>query len=277
MGELNQIQAMIIDLDGVLWRGDTPLPGVADLFNLLHRKPIQYILATNNATVDPKSVCNRLDMIGITVEPSRILTSSQVSARFLQQQLPQGSLVYTIGELPLRTALTQAGFILTDVADGVQAVVVGLDRQLSWNTLTEATLAIQAGAIFIGTNPDVSFPMERGQEPGVGAILAALKAATGVQPSIVGKPEPHLFLQALKCLGTEPKRTLSIGDRLETDILGGQQSGMLTCLVLTGLTQRQDLIDSPIQPDYVFEGLPQLYQALTDEELLEEINVLPII
>ncbi|MEE8567331.1 MAG: HAD-IIA family hydrolase [Anaerolineales bacterium] len=266
MSELNQIQAMIIDLDGVLWLGDTPLPGVVDLFNLLHRKPIQYILATNNATADPNSVCNRLDMLGVIVEPNRILTSSQASARFLQQQLPQGSLVYTIGELPLRTALTQAGFILTDAADGAQAVVVGLDRQLSWNTITEATLAIQAGAMFIGTNPDVSFPMERGQAPGVGAILAALKAATGVQPTIVGKPEPHLFLQALHRLDTEPKRTLAIGDRLETDILGGQNSGMLTCLVLTGVTKRQDLLDSPIQPDYVFEDLPQLCRVLVGEE-----------
>lgn len=266
MGELNQIQAMIIDLDGVLWLGDTPLPGVVDLFNLLHRKPIQYILATNNATADPKSVCNRLDMLGIIVEPNRILTSSQASARFLQQQLPQGSLVYTIGELPLRTALTQAGFILIDAADGAQAVVVGLDRQLSWNTITEATLAIRGGAIFIGTNPDVSFPMERGQAPGAGAILAALEVATGVQPTIVGKPEPHLFLQALHRLDTEPKRTLTIGDRLETDILGGQHAGMVTCLVLTGITQRQDLIDSPIKPDYVFEDLPQLCRALVGEE-----------
>ena len=266
MSELNLIQAMIIDLDGVLWLGDTPLPGVVDLFNLLHRKPIEYILATNNATADPKSVSNRLDMLGVIVEPNRILTSSQASARFLQQQLPQGSLVYTIGELPLRTALTQAGFILTDAADGAQAVVVGLDRQLSWNTITEATLAIHAGAMFIGTNPDVSFPMERGQAPGVGAILAALKAATGVQPTIVGKPEPHLFLQALNRLDTEPERTLAIGDRLETDILGGQLSGMLTCLVLTGVTKRQDLLDSPIQPDYVFEDLPELCRALVGEE-----------
>ena len=268
MGELNQIQAMIIDLDGVLWLGDTPLPGVADLFNLLHRKPIQYILATNNAAADPKNVCVRLNRLGIMIEPNRILTSSQASARFLQQQLPQGSLVYTIGERPLKMALTQAGFIHTDTADGAQAVVVGLDRHLSWNTIIEATLAIRAGAIFIGTNPDVSFPMERGQAPGVGAILAALKAATGVQPLIVGKPEPHLFLQALQLLDTEPKRTLAIGDRLETDILGGQRSGMPTCLVLTGVTQRQDLIDAPIQPDYVFEGLPQLCRALVSEDAL---------
>ena len=266
MGELNQIQAVIIDLDGVLWLGDTPLPGVVDLFNLLHRKPIQYILATNNSTAESNKVCNRLDMLGVIIEPNRVLNSSQASAQFLQQQLPQGSLVYTIGELPLRTALTQAGFILTDEADDAQAVVVGLDRQLSWKKITAATLAIRAGAIFIGTNPDVSFPMERGQAPGVGAILAALKAATGVQPTIVGKPEPHLFLQALDRLDAEPQHTLAIGDRLETDILGGQHNGMLTCLVLTGVTQRRDLIDSPIQPDYVFEGLPQLCRALVGDE-----------
>ncbi len=265
MGELNQIQAMIIDLDGVLWLGDTPLPGVVDLFNLLHRKSIQYILATNNATADPNSVCNRLATLGVNVEPDRILTSGQASAQFLQLQLPQGALVYTIGESALRIALTQVGFTLTDAADGAQAVVVGLDRQLSWNTMAEAALAIQAGAIFIGTNPDVSLPIERGQVPGVGATLAALKAATGVQPTIVGKPEPHLYLQALQRLDAEPERTLVLGDRLETDILGGQHAGMVTCLVLTGVTQRQDLVDSSILPDYVFEDLPQLCRALVGE------------
>lgn len=262
MHELSQIKAMVIDMDGVLWLGNTALPGVLDLFELLNRRSIPFVLATNNSTMTPESVCSRLDTYGVRVKPSEILTSSQASAEYLKTQLPAGSLIYTIGELALRDALTRAGLKLTESAHDAQAVIVAFDRELTWYKLTEATLAIRAGAIFIGTNPDVTFPTERGQMPGTGAILAALKATTGIQPIIIGKPKPYLYLQALQRLGSEPDQTLALGDRLETDILGGQHAGMITALVLTGITQSHDLHNSPIQPDFVFNDLPQLCLSL---------------
>ncbi|HEY42889.1 MAG TPA: HAD-IIA family hydrolase [Anaerolineae bacterium] len=262
MPDLAHIQALVIDLDGVLWRGQTALPGVVEFFNLLQERKIPFVLATNNAAASPEKVCRRLQRMGIHVSTEEILTSGRASAEYLRTELSVGSSIYAIGEEPLKTALVQAGFSLTQDASGVRAVVVGLDRQSTWEQLAEAALAIQTGALFLGTNPDVTFPIERGQVPGNGAILAALEAATGVKPRIIGKPEPHLYLQAVAYLQTESNHALAVGDRLETDILGGQRAGMMTALILTGVTQRHELGSSPIQPDYVFDDLPQLTRAL---------------
>jgi 4-nitrophenyl phosphatase len=262
MPDLSNIQALVIDIDGVLWRGQTPLAGVVEFFDLLYERKIQFVLATNNAAASPEKVCQRLQQMGVHASTEEILTSGQASAEYLRQELSIGSSIYAIGEEPLKTALVQAGFHLNQDANGVQAVVVGLDRQCTWEQLAEAALAIQAGALFLGTNPDVTFPIERGQVPGNGAILAALVKATGVDPRIIGKPEPHLYLQAIVRLQTEPDHALAVGDRLETDILGGQRAGMMTALVLTGVTQRYELVTSPIRPDYVFDDLPQLTRDL---------------
>lgn len=262
MSDLSHIQALVIDIDGVLWRGQTPLPGVVEFFDRLHERKIPFILATNNAAASPDKVCQRLQQMGVHSSTEEILTSGQASAEYLRHELSIGSSIYAIGEEPLKTALVQAGFNLNPNANGVQAVVVGLDRQCTWEQLAEAALAIQAGALFIGTNPDVTFPIERGQVPGNGAMLAALRKATGVEPRIIGKPEPHLYLHAIALLQTEPDRALAVGDRLETDILGGQRAGMMTALILTGVTQRHELVNSPIQPDVVFEDLPQLTRDL---------------
>ena len=138
---------------------------------------------------------------------------------------------------------------------------------MGWEQLAEAALAIQAGALFLGTNPDVTFPTERGLVPGNGAVLAALETATGVKAKIIGKPEPHLYLQATAYLQSEPEHSLVIGDRLETDILGGQRAGMMTALIHTGVTQSHELASSLIQPDYVFDDLPQLRRALIRNSL----------
>jgi 4-nitrophenyl phosphatase len=264
MPELNQIKAMVIDKDGVLFRGETPLPGMGDLLTLLRRRSIPFIIATNNTTLSPEDFCQQLANMGLSIEIDEILTAGQAAAQFLQTQLPQGAPIYVIGEPPLHTALDLAGFELRDRADGTLCVVVGLDRHVTWNKLTEACLAIQRGARFIGTNPDRTLPIERGFAPGNGALLALLEAATGTQPMIVGKPEPLLYLQALRRLGTQAIQTLALGDRLETDILGGKRAGMLTALVLTGASQTKDLEGAATQPDWVFKDLPELCQALSE-------------
>ncbi len=263
MADLNTIDGLVIDMDGVLWRGGEPLPGLTPFFELLRGRKLPFVLATNNATQSPERVQAKLESFGVAVSPEQVLTSAAGAARFLLQQLPPGSRIYAVGEQSLRQALEAEGFELSNQADGVQAVVVGMDFSLQWEALEQATYALNHGALFLGTNPDLTFPTEHGLAPGNGATLAALQAASGREPVIYGKPEPHIFHDALGRLGTRAERTLAVGDRLETDILGGQRAGLRTALVLTGAANRTDLADSAIAPDWVFEDLTGLTAALS--------------
>lgn len=262
---LPDIQGFVIDMDGVLVRGKSALPGVIDFFTWLEKHAKPFIIATNNATTSPQMLSERLSGLGVLVRSDQVITSGEAAAGFLKVRLHRGAHVYVVGEQPLHMAMRSAGFTLTPDAAEAQAVVIGLDRKVTWEKLTEATLAVQAGALFIGTNPDLSLPIERGFAIGTGALLAAVTAVTGVSPIIIGKPEPHLFNQALQRMGTTPEYSLALGDRLETDILGAKNAGMPTVLLLTGVTSRQDLEDSELQPDWVFQNLTELTQALEME------------
>lgn len=262
MTGLDDVRALIIDLDGVLWLGDTPLPGLHEFFSLLHQRRLPYVLASNNATATPASVHAKLQRMGVDASPERILTSAEATAAYLQQRLEPRSGVLVVGEEGLRQALVAAGFILRNHADGVRAVVVGLDRQATYDSLKEAAFALQQGALFVGTNPDLTYPTERGLVPGAGALIALLQAVSGVSPVIIGKPEPHLFQCALDRLGVEARHAVVVGDRLETDVLGGERAGLRTALLLTGVATELSLAESPIHPTWVFAGLPELTQAL---------------
>lgn len=268
MSCFSKTRGMIIDMDGVLWRGNAALPGVKAFFSLLRRKGVSLMLATNNATTSPETVQDRLHNMGIEVDAAEVLTTAEGTAQFLLQhmQLSKGSNVYVIGESPLRMALLNAGFEIVDRAEQARVVTVGLDRGLTWEDLAEAVYAIQRGARFVATNPDPSLPTERGLAPGTGAILACLEAVTGCSPMIFGKPEPHIYLQALQRLGTPPQQTVALGDRLETDILGGQRAGLRTALVLTGVTDRRTLSESSINPDWVFDDLDAVCLSLKGAE-----------
>lgn len=259
---ISNFQGMIIDMDGVLWRGHTILQGVREFFICLRGRSMQFILATNNSTVTPESVVERLAQWDIAIAPEEVLTSSLATAAYLQSQFPEGTRMLAIGETALKSALLDAGFKLSDRIDGVEVVVSGFDRHVSWEKLTRAALAIQSGAHFIGTNPDKSFPIEQGQAPGNGAFLAALEATTGVVPFIIGKPEPRLFEQAAARMDLPANHILTVGDRLDTDILGGQRAGMPTALMLSGVTTAEDAAASEIKPDWIFENLPALTHAI---------------
>lgn len=260
MKPLPPIQNLIIDMDGVLYRGHRPLPGAKEFLHHLEERETAYILVTNNATRTPEQYAAELKEMGIEVSPQRILTSALATADYLGNLLPQGARLYLIGEGGLYSALAAQGFTFGE--RDIEAVVVGMDRQLTYEKLKAATIAIRQGAQFVGTNPDKSFPAEEAIVPGAGAILAAIEAATGVQPTVIGKPEPILFQMALQRMGATEKETAVIGDRLETDILGGQRCGLTTILVLTGISQQQDLEASDIKPDYVFPDLIHLDEAL---------------
>jgi 4-nitrophenyl phosphatase len=255
---LRQINNLIVDMDGVLYRGQESLPGAREFLTYLVEERVPFVLATNNSTLTPGQYVAKLAGMGMEVTEDCILTSGQASALHLARVVPAGTKVYAIGEDGLLSALREQGFQLTE--KGVQYVVVGMDRQLTWDKLRGAALAIRAGATFLGTNPDTTLPTEEGLVPGNGANLAALEAATGIAPLVIGKPQATLLELAMHKMGVTHDGTAIIGDRLETDILGGRNAGITTVLVLSGIATREELEDSPYHPDLVFDGIDQFYQ-----------------
>jgi 4-nitrophenyl phosphatase len=257
-----RIRALILDLDGVLWRGDLILPGVPELFRLIEEKALRWCLASNNATLTHEKVQERLAPIGVQLPAQALVTSADAAAGYIRRHFGQAPPALVIGEEGLRRAMLDAGCTLVERADGARVVVVGMDRKLTWPMLVEAGLAIAGGATFIGTNADRTFPTERGLGPGNGAILAALETATGRAPVIVGKPEPHLFVEAMTRMAVPPEQILVVGDRLETDIVGGVRAGMRTALLLSGVTSAAEVRGREVQPDWTFEDLPALLERL---------------
>ena len=259
---LANVNGIVIDMDGVLRRGSQALPGVEAFFTTLREHAIQLILATNNSTATPESVVTLMRGMGVAIKPEEMIGSAQATAGYLRQNFAPGTRVITLGEEALHNALREVGFRLVEDPLQADVVVSGFNRRLDYPLLTRIAIAIQNGAAFIGTNPDKSFPLEEWIAPGNGAILAALEATTGTAPVIIGKPEPHLYTQCLQRMGTSPHETLALGDRLDTDILGGQRTGMPTALVLTGISTIEDIEATGIHPDWIFAGLPELTTAL---------------
>ena len=253
---LAAIRHVIIDMDGVLWRGDEPLPGLTDFFSFLRGQDIGFILATNNASQTPESYADKIARFGVEVPVDCVLTSSLVVAAYLADVAPFGAPVFAIGETGLVRALEEKGFVLQN--EDADYVVVGWDRDLTYEKLTTASLLIHAGAEFVGTNPDVTYPTEAGPAAGNGAILAAVRAATGVKPVVTGKPQPRMYQEALRRLGADPTTTAMIGDRLDTDILGAARVGLTTVLTLSGISTREELGSSSVTPDLVCENLADL-------------------
>ena len=230
------IRGLILDMDGVLWQDTQPIGNLPAIFARIKTLGLRVILATNNATRSVSSYLEKLLGFGVRLEPWQIITSSQAAAQYLKKQKPQGGSVFVVGEAGLVEALQEKGFTTESGNGPIHTVIAGMDRYLTYEKLTQATLLIRAGAAFVGTNPDRSFPTPAGLVPGAGAILALLETATDVSPIIIGKPGPIMYQQALERLETTPGETLAVGDRLETDILGGQNTHCKTALVLSGVT-----------------------------------------
>jgi 4-nitrophenyl phosphatase len=256
---LRSLRALIIDIDGVLVWGRQPAPGLVPFFEFLRERKVRFLLATNNAMRTPEQAAEHLQKLGVPVEPGDILTAAQATALHLRHLAGPGTPVYVIGETGLLTAMREAGFTLAE--EGAEWVVVGLDRAVTYDKLCRATLLIRSGASFVGTNPDRALPTDEGLIPGCGALLAAIQAASGVAPTIIGKPEPAMYHIALERMGTLPKETGAVGDRLDTDILGGRRASLVTILVLSGATTLADLETSDVQPDLVFENIGYLMQV----------------
>ena len=222
-------------MDGVLWRGGTPLKGLDAFFQLLQDAELPYMLATNNSSRSPAQYVEKLRGMGIaSVGADNIVNSGLATAHFLLNEYPIGADVHVLGGDGLREVIADAGFPL--VEKDADVVVVGLDFHLTYANVTRAVLEIRNGARFIGTNPDATYPTEEGLAPGAGSLLAMVETATDVTPEVIGKPHAPMFAYALEQMGTEPGQTLMIGDRLSTDIAGGEQAGMKTALLFTGVT-----------------------------------------
>jgi 4-nitrophenyl phosphatase len=256
---LQHITHLIIDMDGVLWQSDEPMPGLKAFFDFLRQQRIDFILATNNSSRTPEQYAAKLARFGVEVAPERVLTSALVAAAYLADVAPPGSRVYTIGGKGIERALEERNFVLADKEAAY--VIVGWDRQLTWGKLETAALLIHDGAEFIGTNPDVNYPTEQGPVPGNGAQLAALEVTTGVTPVVVGKPEPQMYEEALRRMGARPATTAMLGDRLDTDIIGAARIGLTTVLVLSGIATEASVAASPVKPDLVCADIGELTRA----------------
>jgi 4-nitrophenyl phosphatase len=255
--QFSSIRSVILDIDGVLWRDTDPIGDLPAIFRRIDEYGWHAMLATNNATRPGWQFLEKLAGFGVQLEDWQIVNSSQATAHYLKRRYPQGGCVYIIGEEGIRKDIESQGFSFGE--QHVLAAVIGLDRQLTYDKLKTATLLIRSGADFIATNPDKTLPTPAGLVPGAGAIVAAIQTATDVEPYFVGKPAPVLYELALERLGTSPDATLVVGDRLETDILGGQRLGCRTALVLSGATTAQMAAEWVPAPDFIALDLADLF------------------
>lgn len=257
------IRAVILDMDGVLWRNTEPIGNLPAIFAEIERRGWKVVLATNNATRTTDQYVEKLSSFGVDVDPHQIINSAETAGIYLSKRYPQGGPVYIIGEEGLHLALSEYGFFHTTAIDEeALAVVVCLDRDLTYEKLRRGTLLIRSGVPLIGTNPDRSFPTPEGLVPGAGAILAALQVATDESAVIMGKPQPEMFRAALERLGVSSQETLVIGDRLETDIAGGQALECQTALVLSGVSSEEEVSAWKPAPDWVATDLTALLELL---------------
>lgn len=252
--------ALLFDLDGTLFRGSTPLPGATELVaraaNGGHR--IGYL--TNNGSRRPHRVAEHLTDLGFTATPENVVTSGQAAARLLAERLPAGATVLVVGSTDLRDEIADAGLSTTEVADGANGVVQGHSPDTCWPRLAEAGLAIRAGALWVACNVDATLPTERGELPGNGAMVAALRTATGMDPLVAGKPEPWLFTEAVRRV--EATKPLVIGDRLDTDMAGANAAGLPSLMVLTGVSDARAALEAVVRerPTYLGADLGAVEQ-----------------
>lgn len=239
------IKALILDMDGVIWKGDAPIGDLPGTFNRIRERGLKFVFATNNGTKTPEEYQKKLADLGVEVEPEQVVTSALGIAFLLAQKHPRGTKIFMIGEDGIRAALEDKGFEVLSVEDApqAQAVVMGIDRGINFQKIAEATLLVRAGVPFYTTNTDRTFPTPRGEIPGSGSWLAVVTSATGVEPTVAGKPFPYLMELALERLGTPKDETLVVGDRLETDIAAGQAVGCATAFVLSGVSKLEEAKD----------------------------------
>jgi 4-nitrophenyl phosphatase len=248
-------------MDGVIYAGNAALPGAQAFIAFLQDAGIPFLFLTNNSSRTAGQYVEKLSSLGIVVREEHIFTSALATAAWLKEKAPAGAAMLVIGERGIHEALTDQGFQLVDSHKAAEYVVVGFDSTLTYAKAREAALAIRRGAPLIATNTDASLPTEEGEIPGAGSIVALLETATGAKAQVIGKPEPGIFAQTLALLGTQPAETVMIGDRYETDIVGGYRAGLKTIGVLCGVTSAERFATADPPADWLFADLAELLAA----------------
>jgi len=254
-GPMEQPKNYLIDMDGVLISGRSIIPGADAFIRRLKARGAEYLVLTNTSTSTPGDLAHRLQTIGLDIPPQRVFTSAMATARFLQMQRPKGT-AFVIGESGLTEAVHGIGYVITD--HDPDYVVLGETNAYNLENITQGIRLIVRGARFIATNPDPSGPSEAGLVPACGAMAAFIERASGVSPFYIGKPNPLMMRTALNHLGVHSENTVMVGDRMDTDIVAGVESGMETVLVLTGVTAREDVSRYPYQPTRIVESVADL-------------------
>ena len=249
------VKSYMIDMDGVIVAGSALIPGAQAFLDRLVARGCKFLVLTNNPVYTPADLRHRLLALGLDIPAERFYTSAMATAQFLNAQRPKGT-AYVIGESGLTSALHEVGYILTE--HNPDYVVLGETTALSLDKITRAVRLVAAGARFIATNPDVSGPGEGGIVPACGAMAAMIQKASGVEPYFVGKPNPLMMRNALRYLQEHSEKAVIIGDRMDTDVVSGIESGMETILVLTGVTKREDVERFPYRPTHVLPSVAQI-------------------
>ncbi|KAJ9464255.1 Acid sugar phosphatase [Diplonema papillatum] len=256
------VKALIIDMDGVLWRGEEPIGDLPAIFARIRERGLQFVFATNNSTKTAHEYVAKFEALGVReIKPEQIITSAHGVSELIAKEEKKGAKVFVVGENGLVKALEDRDMtVITSLEDAHQAEVVcmGMDRQITFDKAGEATLLIRKGCPFYASNADKTFPGHRGQVPGAGAWLSVLTTATGVEPKVAGKPSPALMHLSLERMGVSKEQTLVVGDRLDTDIAGGQAAGCRTALVLTGISPKHEGEQWEPSIDIIVEDLATL-------------------
>lgn len=253
------MSAWLIDMDGVLVHEGIALDGAKEFLNRLEERDIPHLILTNNSIFTPRDLSARLATSGLQVPPERIWTSALATAKFLANQTDNRR-AFVVGEAGLTTALYEEGFVMTSVDP--EFVVLGETRTYSFEMITTAIRLIQRGVRFIATNPDPTGPSADGDLPATGAVAAMIEKATGRSAFFVGKPNPIMLRNGLNKIGAHSEETSIVGDRMDTDIQAGVETGLCTHLVLTGSTKREDIIKFPYRPNHVHASIKDVIDYL---------------
>lgn len=262
--DFNQKKGFICDMDGVIYHGNRILPGVAEFIQWLHDENKEYLFLTNNSGYTPRELQQKLARMGLDVQEEHFYTSALATAAFLKEQSP-GCSVFAIGEAGLLNALYDAGITMNDV--NPDYVVVGEGRTYSLDTLTKATNLVLQGAKLIGANSDVSGPIENGIAPACRALIAPIEMATGTQAYFCGKPNPLMMRTGLRILGCHSGDAVMVGDRMDTDVISGMESGMSTVLVLSGVSTAETVKTYAYRPTTVLDGVGDIVKMAKDSTL----------
>ncbi len=252
---LPSFTAYLIDLDGVVYRGEEIVPGAREFVDWLNANQKKYLFLTNNSFASESQVLTKLGRLGITTNSSHVLGAGQAAVQNIARRFPGGN-VYVVGEQPLFDLVHEYKLrVANEDKRRVDIVLVGLDRNFNYTTLTQAVQAVMAGATFVTINRDSLLPIAGSLIPGCGAMAAAIEAASSTHPEVVGKPQPTLLQEGMRLLGSTPEETVMIGDSLDTDILAGKAAGTHTLFVLSGKDTLKTLAKSEIKPEFVYESL----------------------